>query len=254
VNLQALSDISYGVFIIGSRKNGKLNGQIANTVFQVSADPPIVAVSINKKNLTHEFIEASKVFTVSILSAKTPLKFIGLFGFKCGRDIDKLKEAKYKMDVTRAPIVLDYAIGYLEAELIKSVDVGTHTVFFGKVVAAEHISDEPPLTYQLYHEEKHGLEPETAPTHVKKGAEPEAGKKAVEQPSQLETQQPAKENSKKEGPKMDKYECTVCGYIYDPAEGDPDNGVKPGTRFEDVPADWVCPICGAGKDQFTKVG
>jgi flavin reductase (DIM6/NTAB) family NADH-FMN oxidoreductase RutF/rubredoxin len=247
VNLQALGDISYGMFIIGSRKDGKLNGQIANTVFQVSAEPPIVAVCISKKNLTHEFIEASKVFTVSILSAKTPLKFIGLFGFKSGRDVDKLEQAKYKVGVTRAPIVLDYAIGYLEVELINSVDMGTHTVFFGKVVAAERISDEPPLTYLLYHEEKHGLEPETAPTYFRKGAQPEAGKKALQQPAE-----PTAE-SKTESAKMDKYECTVCGYIYDPAEGDPDNGVKPGTRFEDVPADWVCPICGAPKDQFVKV-
>ncbi len=46
---------------------------------------------------------------------------------------------------------------------------------------------------------------------------------------------------------MKKYVCTVCGYIYDPAVGDPDNGVKPGTAFEDVPADWVCPVCGVEK-------
>ncbi len=51
---------------------------------------------------------------------------------------------------------------------------------------------------------------------------------------------------------MDKYQCTVCGYTYDPAKGDPDNGIKPGTKFEDLPADWVCPECGAGKDEFVK--
>ena len=51
---------------------------------------------------------------------------------------------------------------------------------------------------------------------------------------------------------MDKYVCVVCGYVYDPEEGDPDNGVEPGTAFEDIPDDWTCPICGAGKDQFEK--
>jgi rubredoxin len=50
--------------------------------------------------------------------------------------------------------------------------------------------------------------------------------------------------------KMDKYVCTVCGYVYDPATGDPDNGVEPGTKWEDVPEDWVCPLCGASKDAF----
>ncbi|MFA5675899.1 MAG: rubredoxin [Christensenellales bacterium] len=52
---------------------------------------------------------------------------------------------------------------------------------------------------------------------------------------------------------MTKYECTVCGYIYDPAKGDSDNGVKPGTVWEDVPEDWVCPLCGASKDMFKAV-
>ena len=52
---------------------------------------------------------------------------------------------------------------------------------------------------------------------------------------------------------MDKYECTVCGYIYDEAEGDQDNGVAAGTKWDDVPADWVCPLCGAAKDAFQKM-
>ena len=52
---------------------------------------------------------------------------------------------------------------------------------------------------------------------------------------------------------MEKWECTVCGYIYDPAEGDPDSGIAPGTAFEDIPEDWVCPLCGVEKDMFEKV-
>jgi rubredoxin len=51
---------------------------------------------------------------------------------------------------------------------------------------------------------------------------------------------------------MDKYECGVCGYVYDPAKGDPDGGIKAGTKWEDIPDDWVCPVCGATKDAFTK--
>ena len=49
---------------------------------------------------------------------------------------------------------------------------------------------------------------------------------------------------------MKKYTCVVCAYEYDPTAGDPDNGVAPGTAFEDIPDDWTCPVCGAGKDQF----
>ena len=51
---------------------------------------------------------------------------------------------------------------------------------------------------------------------------------------------------------MDKYVCDLCGYVYDPAKGDPDNGIEPGTSFEDLPNDWECPVCGASKDDFSK--
>ena len=56
----------------------------------------------------------------------------------------------------------------------------------------------------------------------------------------------------KEEQKMDRYVCTVCGYVYDPEAGDPDHGVAPGTPWEALPEDWVCPVCGLGKDVFEK--
>ena len=52
---------------------------------------------------------------------------------------------------------------------------------------------------------------------------------------------------------MDKYVCELCGYVYDPAVGDPDNGIAPGTEFDELPEDWVCPLCGATKEDFEKV-
>lgn len=52
---------------------------------------------------------------------------------------------------------------------------------------------------------------------------------------------------------MAKWECTICGMIYDEEKGDPDSGIAPGTRFEDIPDDWVCPDCGATKDAFEKI-
>jgi rubredoxin len=61
-------------------------------------------------------------------------------------------------------------------------------------------------------------------------------------------------NTFKEGRRrMSKYACQICGYTYDPAKGDPENGINSGTRFEDLPGDWVCPLCGASKDMFKKV-
>ena len=55
------------------------------------------------------------------------------------------------------------------------------------------------------------------------------------------------------GVPMKKWRCVVCSYVYDPASGDPENGVPPGTAFENIPDDWVCPLCGAGKDEFEAV-
>jgi rubredoxin len=49
---------------------------------------------------------------------------------------------------------------------------------------------------------------------------------------------------------MQKYTCTVCNYVYDPEQGDPDNGISPGTLFEDLPDEWICPVCGATKEEF----
>lgn len=64
--------------------------------------------------------------------------------------------------------------------------------------------------------------------------------------------QSTRDGNGKENESMDKYVCTVCGYVYDPANGDPDNGVAAGTPWDKVPDSWTCPICGAGKDQFEK--
>ncbi len=228
MNPEALHKLGYGLYVICSRKGDKFNGQIANTVFQVCSEPPVIAVAINKQNLTHEFIKDSKVFTASILSQDTPLSFIGNFGFKSGRDIDKLEGISYKIgEKTKAPIVTDNTLAYLEARVINEFDVVTHTIFVGEVVGAEVSKEGEPMTYAYYHQVKRGTTPKTAPSYVKKEKEAKST--------------------------MAKYECTVCGYIYDPEVGDPDGSIPPGTPFEKIPDDWVCPVCGVDKSEFEKV-
>jgi flavin reductase (DIM6/NTAB) family NADH-FMN oxidoreductase RutF/rubredoxin len=236
MDLNALRSITYGLYIIGAHSGSRLNGQIANTVIQVASDPPTIVVALNKKNLTHEYIQASRVFSVSMLCQSTPMTFIGLFGFKSGRDTDKLNNVKYKIGQTGAPVVLDYAVAYLEAEITQDMDVGTHTLFVGKVVAAEVLTGESCLTYDYYQQQKHGATPMAAPSYI-------APEKDVKQT----------EVKKEAAVKMDKYECQVCGWIYDPAVGDPDGGVAPGVSFESLPDSWRCPVCGADKSQFKKL-
>jgi flavin reductase (DIM6/NTAB) family NADH-FMN oxidoreductase RutF/rubredoxin len=235
MDLKVLYNISYGIYIVSSKKEDQINGQIANTVFQITAEPATIAVSINKKNFTHDFITQSKVFAVSVLEQEVDMKFIGRFGFKSGRDEDKFEGINYKIGVTGSPIIMENTIAYLEAEVIQAIDVGTHTLFVGKVVEAENIKKAKPLTYDYYHQIKKGISPKTAPTYIADNKKIENNKK------------------RKESEKMAKYKCSVCGYIYDPEKGDPESGVNPGTTFENLPDDWVCPICGAGKDEFEEL-
>jgi len=225
-----LHNIGYGMYVVCSNKGDLLNGQIANAIIQVASQPPTVAASINKENLTHEYIENSARFSISVLSEDTPLKFIGKFGFKSGRSQDKFKEVKFKRLTSGCPVVLDNAIGYIEVKVINKFDCGTHTLFLGEITESEVLKTGTPMSYAYYHQVKRGTTPKAAPTFIK-------GKDMFEG-----------------GNKMQKYRCEVCNYIYDPAVGDPDNGVQPGTAFENIPDTWVCPICGAGKDQFVKEG
>jgi rubredoxin len=158
------------------------------------------------------------------------MSFIGNWGFRSGREIDKFKDAHFKAgSVTGVPIVLDYASGYLECEVLSSTDVGTHTIFIGKVVDCEVLSEADPMTYSYYHQIKGGKSPKTAPTYVKEENVPTAAT-------------------------GEKYKCRVCGYVYDPAIGDPDSGIGAGTQFEDLPDNWLCPVCGAPKSEFEKEG
>jgi len=200
---------------------------------QVTAEPPCIAVAISKNNLTHEFIDASGKFGVSVLEEATPMELIGLFGFQSGRDVDKLSKCKHRLGVTGCPLVTDHVLTVIEASVIQRCDMRTHTIFIGEVVSAENLRKGKPMTYSYYHQVKGGRASKNAPTY-----------QGTAEKTLPKTEQGRKEN-------MQNYVCEVCGYVYDPEKGDPDNGVQPGTTFKDLPADWVCPVCGAGKDQFS---
>lgn len=230
MDLHTLNKLGYGLYIVSSKRGQKFNGQIANAVFQTTADPPTVAVCINKQNLTHEYIHDSRLFGVSILTEAAPMQFIGRFGFRCGRDLDKFQDIAHEIGQRGTPVVTEHSAGYLECEVIDSIDLNTHELFVGKLVDAVTLNEEHPMTYDYYHQVKGGKSPKSAPTYIND-----------------------KINRNKEAQKMAKYKCTVCGYVYDPEKGDPDSGIKPGTPFEQIPEDWVCPVCGVGKDQFEKV-
>ena len=233
LDLESLFKLNYAMCIVSSKKNGSFNGCVANTVFQIVPEPPMVAVSVNRKCLTHEYISHSKVFTVSILAEEAPISFIGRFGFRSGRDIDKFDRVRYLIGQTGVPIILDNTVGFLEAKVARSIDVVTHTLFIAEIIASRTLDDSKhTMTYTYYRDVKRGKTPRSAATYieVKPKAKLEKGDKG-----------------------MKKYRCLICGYTYNPAVGDADGGVEPGTAFEDLPEDWVCPECGAGKDEFEPV-
>ncbi len=225
----ALHNISYGMYIVSSVKDGKGNAQIANTLMQITNEPITLAVSINKDNLTHDFIESSSLFGLSVLENDTPLNLIGKYGFKSGRDMDKMKDAEVKIVSGGCPVILDNAICYFVAKVVNQMDCGSYSVFLGEVMESEIVKTAEPMTYAYYHLVKCGNTPKTAPTYIEG------------------------ENEEKVCSAIPKYRCTVCNYIYNPDQGDPDGGIAPGTPFEEIPDDWVCPICGVSKEKFAKV-
>ena len=152
--IKACWKVSYGLYVVSSVAGERINGQICNTVFQITSDPPRIAIGINHKNLTHEFIEASGAFAISILG-NDDLRIVRRFGYRSGRDFDKFKGVPVRIGRTGCP-VLEGAIGYLECTLVKDrkLDAGTHSIFVGDVVGGALFRDEEPLTYARYHAAK----------------------------------------------------------------------------------------------------
>ena len=234
IDLDSLFKLSYGMYLVCSKTDGKYAGCLVNSVFQLTPEPPMVAVSVCRENLTSEYITDSKVFSVSVLAEQSSEHLMGSFGFRSSRDIDKFKDVKHSIGKTGCPIVLDDAIAFLEAEVKSYTDIETHRIFFAEIVACETIDAKShPMTYSYYRDVKHGKTPRSAATYHESIAK--------------------NQNKKGEKKMTGKYVCDVCGYEYDPAVGDPDNGVAAGTAFADLPDGWVCPVCGVGVDEFSPV-
>ena len=232
MNTEVLFKISYGLYAVCSKSGSKLNGYISNTVFQVTAEPAQFAISCSKNNFTTNLIEDSKAFSVSVLEKDTGANIIGTFGYRSGKDTEKFLEVKYKTGKTGSPILLDNTVAWFECRVVNSIDLGSHKLFFGELVDSELcLPGHEPLTYTYYREIKKGKAPKNAPTYIDEN----------------------KAKTMSDVKKSDKYYCPACGYVYDPAIGDPDSGIAPGTRFEDIPNNWVCPTCGTMKADFEKV-
>jgi flavin reductase (DIM6/NTAB) family NADH-FMN oxidoreductase RutF/rubredoxin len=236
MNPEAYYKMTYGIYLVSSKAGEQMSGYIANTVFQVTASPPKIAISCHKKNISAATIDQSGFFAVSILDKETDAGLIGLFGYQTGNEDTKFDRIKYKLGVTGTPIILTHAIASFECKVTDKFDIGTHILFIGEVVEDNLLHPEnEPLTYDFFRNNLKLSAPERAPTFIDKN------KNMTNQREPREVKTKTTSN---------KYICTICAYIYDQDTGDETQGISPGTLFESLPDDWVCPVCSAAKSMF----
>ena len=233
INFETFFRVSYGLYLVSAKFQDTKAGYVANTVFQVSSQPPKFGISCNKDNFTAEIIKKSGAFAFSILGEQASTGLIGDFGYRSGREIDKFRGVNYFIGETGSPVITDSCVAWFDCRITDTFDVGTHLLFIGDAIASDLVNlDIKPLTYKYYREVMKGYSPKNAPTYVEKSLlESEISKEAIEN---------------------ELWQCQLCHYTYESEKGDPISGIAPGTKFADLPEDWTCPICGADKSMFER--
>ncbi len=261
IDKNASRALTYGLFVLTARQGDKDNGCIVNTVQQVSGSPLRISVAVNKENLTHDMIAQTGLFNVSVLDVTAPMSLFEHFGFQSGRTADKFAGFTAAVRSENGLYRLtEHANAYFSAKVVAALDSGSHTLFLADVTEAGSLAKTESVTYQYYFAH---IKPKPAAKkkgwvckicgYVYEGEELPADyvcplcKHGAEDFEPLE---PETKNEKKEENTMKKYVCDVCGWTYDEAAGDPEHGIAPGTKWEDLPADFECPVCGVGKDSF----
>lgn len=253
---KAFHKMSYGMYLVATEQNGEKAGYIANTAFQVTSSPEQVAISCHKDNESTDVIRQSGIFSVSILKKDLNVQLIGNFGFMSGSDLDKFQDVEVKRAKTGAPIVVSESVAWLDCEVRQAIDVGSHWLIIGEVVDSDIISDEEQLTYKYYREHYKMFSPKNSPTYIEKDTldqEEAEQQEAVPEEAVKEVKEESPKEEEKGKDLGEPFVCVICGFTYDPAEGDPTAGIPPGTPWEDVPDDYKCPICNASKEYFKEI-
>ena len=212
----AFFKFTYGLFVAGVEYGGKVNGCIINTATQATSEPGRVLATMMKTNLTTELITKKGSLTISVLAIDCPLDRIGHFGMSKGRDQEKFADVAYEKDARGNPYILEGAIARFHCVVEQTIDLGSHFLFVCAVEDCVSLSEKEPITYAEYRRLKAGGAPKQAEV-------PAAGQGA------------------QAGQSKARWVCSVCHYVYD---GD--------IPFEDLPADWRCPVCQRGKEVFVR--
>ena len=216
MDLKVLRNLSYGMYVISTSFNNELAGCVVNTVVQITSSNPIIAVSVNKNNYSNTILKQSKRMAISILSTETSKETITNFGFYSQRNVNKFKD-NYEL-INEMPIIKDNLCGYLIGDIIDIIEAESHDIFLMRLTNSENLSDKTPMTYEYYQTNLKGKSSTNAPTFI---------------------------DEKVENSNSNKYRCIICGHIYDDS--------KEQVKFEDLPDDWKCPVCGVSKDKFEKI-
>ena len=174
---KAMFKLSYGLFVLTARDGAKDNGCIINTAAQLTSSPMRISITVNKANYTHDMIQKTGVFNVSVLSESTPFSVFQQYGFQSGRTADKLSGGEPRTE-NGVAYLAEHANAVISGKVISTVDCGTHTLFIADVTEAHVLSREASATYAYYFE------------HIKPKPQPAA--------------------EKKKG-----YVCKICGYVYE---------------------------------------
>lgn len=213
INKNAFRNMSYGVYVVSTLDGERPTGCVANSAMQITSEPATIAVSINHDNYTNSCIEKTGRFAISVLTEQSDAGIIGTFGFQSGKDVNKFDGVE-AVEQEGISVVSD-ACSYIICKVINKMETATHTVFLGEVIAADVLKEEEPMTYAYYHKVVKGKSPKNAPTYIEE--EPEVAQKE------------------------EKWVCGICGYEY--------RGELP---FDEVPDEFVCPVCKQPKSVFVK--
>lgn len=150
MDIQAFFKLSYGLYVVSARSGEKKYGCIVNTLQQVTAEPPMLSVAVNKNSVTAKAILDSGRFCGTVLTETADLHLIGTFGFKNSEAVDKFAAFSTKEDENNIPYLTEHAAARYSCEVAGTLDLGTHILIIGKVTEAEILSDEPVMTYDYY--------------------------------------------------------------------------------------------------------
>lgn len=198
---KAMYQFSYGLFVLTAKDGEKDNGCIINTAMQVTTDPNYIIIAVNKSNLTHDMIDKTGQFNLSVLTQKASFDTFKHFGFQSGRDTDKMQAIEFSRSENGIAYLTKETNAFISAKVVSKTDLPTHTMFLAQVVDAQVLSNDESVTYSYY---------------------------------QKNIKQAPADAAKKKG-----FICKVCGYIY---EG------------EELPADFICPICKHPASDFEPLG